>query len=435
MSAIAPRRASTAIPWAAAAIAAVTLVVGLTHADPAATLGLPHPPLVGNWTVRAHPLLALSIACFAAAVALVPRLLAPRVPPWAFAVAAGVMTLVLRLVLNAGRGGTESWAHPFRLDGSAFEGPNEYLPALNALDKGPRWFLDRFAELVPALPVHAAGHPPGLLLVMDALALDTPARLAALCIVAGALAVPATYGLARTLLEEPAARAATLLLAFAPGTLLFGTTSADAVYELLGVLAAWALVARRPAVRALGAIALAVASLFAWSLLAVGAWAALLVLLREGRRRALALSVACGAALVALYALLYAASGFDPIGTLRATEQVYRLGIAQTRPYWFWLTGSPTAFLVALGLPISWYALCALAARRAVAVAVFGVIAVACLAGFTKAETERIWLFFAPLVCLAAATELAGRPRAMTIVAALLALQGVLYGLAVNTVW
>jgi hypothetical protein len=429
MSAIAPRRRAAAIPWAAAALGAATLVVGLTHADPAATLGLPHPPLVGNWTVRAHPLLAVAIACFAVGVAAVPRLL--RLPPWAFAAATGVLTLVLRLALNAGRGGTESWAHPFRIDGSAFEGPNEYLPALNALAKGPRWFLDRFAELVPALPVHAAGHPPGLLLLMDAFSLDTPARLAAVCIAAGALAVPAAYGLARTLLDEPAARAATLLLAFAPGTLLFGTTSADAVYELLGVLACWALVTRP----VLGAIALAVVSLFAWSLLAVGAWAALLVLLRDGWRRALALSVACGVALIAFYALLYAATGFDPIGTLRATEQVYRLGIAQSRPYWFWLTGSPTAFFVVLGLPISYQALRALADKPTVALAIFGVIAVACVAGFTKAETERIWLFFAPLVCLAAGTRLAHRRRALTTVTAALAVQGLVYGLLVNTVW
>jgi hypothetical protein len=432
VSAIAPR---ATIPWAAAAIAAVTLVVGLTHADPVATLGLPHPPLVGNWTVRADPLLALSVACFAAAALAAPRLCSPRVPAPLFATATAVLTLVLRLVLNAGRGGTEAWAHPFRLDGSAFEGPNEYLPALPALEQGPRWFLDRFAELVPALPVHAAGHPPGLLLVMDALALDTPAGLAALCIAAGALAVPAAYGLARSLLDEPAARVATVLLAFAPSTLLFGATSADAVYELLGVLAAWALVCRPVALRVLGALALAVASLFAWSLLAVGAWAALIVLLRDGWRRALALAVLCGAALLAFYALLAAATGFDPIGTLRATEQVYRLGIAQSRPYWFWLTGSPTAFLLVLGLPIAWYALRALAAGERTAVAIFGVIAVASVAGFTKAETERIWLFFAPLVCLAAARELTGRPRALTVVCGLLGAQAVLYGLVVNTVW
>jgi methylthioxylose transferase len=424
-------RAREALPWAAAAVAAITVLVGFTHADPARTLGLPHPPFVGNWHVLADPLLAVSVGCFAVAVVLGPRLLSPDVPGWAFASATAAGTLVLRLSLNAGRGGTEQWAHPFRLDGSSFEGPNEYLPALNALDKGPRWFLDRFAELVPALPVHAAGHPPGLLLVMHALHLDTPARLAAFCIVAGALVVPAAYGLARTLAGESQARAATLLLAFSPVSLLFGVTSADAFYALLGVLAAWGLVAHRRAVRVAGAIGLAVASLFAWSLLGAGAWAALTVLLRDGWRRALVLCATCAAALVAFYALLYAASGFDPIGTLRATEQVYRLGIAHTRPYWFWLTGSPTAFLVMAGLPISWAALRALARGRPEAVSIFVVLGLAALAGFTKAETERIWLFFAPLVCLAASGIL--RPGRGAL--ALLAAQAVVYQLLVNTIW
>jgi hypothetical protein len=356
------------------------------------------------------------------------------VPPAGFAAAVLTVTLVARLALAAGRGGTGQWAHVFRLEGS-FEGPNEYLPALNALAHGPRWFLDRFAELVPALPVHAAGHPPGLLLTMHALAIDTPARLAALCILAGALAVPVAYAIARRLLDERTARTAALLLALAPGPLLFGATSADAVYELVGLLAAWPLVARAGPVRALGAVALAVASLFAWSLLAVGVWAAIVVLRREGWRAALALCVWCAGALLAFYALLYALAGFDPVGTLRATEQVYRLGIAQSRPYWFWLTGSPTAFALVLGPPIAWYALRALAAGRTVALAMGAVIAIACVAGFTKAETERIWLFLAPLVCLAAATQLAARPRAVTIVLALLGAQAVVYGLLVDTIW
>ena len=71
--------------------------------------------------------------------------------------------------------------------------------------------------------------------------------------------------------------------------------------------------------------------------------------------------------------LLYAATGFDPIGTLRATEDVYRAGIASIRPYWYWLLGSPVAFLVVLGLPIAWYALRALAAGATAAVAIFAV--------------------------------------------------------------
>ena len=390
-------------------------------------LGLPWAPLVGNWAPQADPLLAVSIACFAAAVLVAPRLLALPAP--AFAVASVAIALVLLLALAAGSGGTAQWSEVF--EPGSLEGPNEYLPALGAFEFGAGFVLDRFAELVPSLPVHAAGHPPGLLLTLHALGIDSPGGMAALCIGAAALAAPLTYLLARQVLDERRARVAALLLAMAPGALLFGATSSDSVYLTLGLLAAWPLAARSWAARAVGAAALAAASFFAWSLLAVGAWAAILTLRRDGLRQALALSALCGAALVVFYALLYAATGFDPIGTVRATEEVYRAGIASRRPYWFWVLGSPVAFLVVLGIPVSWLALRALARGDRLAVAIFAVIAVAAVLGFTKAETERIWLFLAPFVCLAAATERAPlRP-----LLAALAVQAVLYELAFDTVW
>jgi hypothetical protein len=221
---------------------------------------------------------------------------------------------------------------------------------------------------------------------------------------------------------------AALLVAMAPGVLIFGATSADAVYLTLGLAAAWPLAARR---RVLGGVALAVASFFAWSLLAVGAWAAIVTWRRHGLRAAAALSAVCGVALVAFYAVVFAVSGFDPIGTIRSTEEVYRAGIAFTRPYWFWLFGSPAAFLLVLGLPILWYAVRALAAGSPAALAIFSVIAIAAVLGFTKAETERIWQFLAPFVCLAAAdARLPLRP-----VLAALAAQAVLYELLWGTVW
>jgi hypothetical protein len=89
------------------------------------------------------------------------------------------------------------------------------------------------------------------------------------------------------------------------------------------------------------------------------------------------------------------------------------------------------AFLVVLGLPISWLALRALGRRDELAVAIFVVIAIAAVGGFTKAETERIWLFLAPFVCLAAATE---RARLRPLLAAL-AVQAVVYELAFETIW
>jgi hypothetical protein len=170
-------------------------------------------------------------------------------------------------------------------------------------------------------------------------------------------------------------------------------------------------------------------TLFAWSLLAVAAWAAILVLLRDGFKAALKLSIACAVATIAFQGALAAATGWDPIGTLHATSKVYAVGIASRRPYSFWLFGSPTAFLLILGAPIAW-----LAARRLPhpeATAIFAVLAVAALAGFTKAETERIWLFLVPFVCLAAA-PLVRRPTAL---AALLVAQAVVYEVLFDTLW
>jgi methylthioxylose transferase len=418
-----------ALAAAAVALAAVPLVAGRLADTP---LGVPHPPFVGNLDPHVHALASLSVACFAAAVAIAPRLLA--LGAWRFAAATFALTLVLQLVLAAGGGpGIETWWRVFDAERS-FEGPNEYLPALGALTWGPGFFLDRFAELVPALPVHAAGHPPGLLLTLHALGIGSPGGMAALCIGVGALSVPLTYLLGRQLLDEGRARLAALLLAFAPGALIFGTTSADAVYLTLGLLAAWPLTARGWAARAIGALALAVASLFAWSLPAVGAWAALVVLQRDGLRAALGLSALCGAALVGFHALLYAATGFDALGALAATEDVYRIGIASTRPYWYWVLGSPAAFLLVLGLPISWYALRSLAAGHALAVAIFAVLAFAAVMGFTKAETERIWLFFAPFVCLAAAAGPAAAAP-LRLLLALLAIQALAYEAVFDTIW
>ena len=82
--------------------------------------------------------------------------------------------------------------------------------------------LDRFAELVPALPVHSAGHPPGLLLSCTTW-LDTAPRLAAFCIFVGALE-RAAHLRARPSASSTSdvARIAGVLAAFSPAMLHFG---------------------------------------------------------------------------------------------------------------------------------------------------------------------------------------------------------------------
>ena len=407
-----------------------TIVYGL--ATGSERLGTPLPPFLYDWDPEVGVLAPVAVAVLALGVVLAPRLHAPALSPLAFGATALALALALRLGVAVARDGVLGWYGVYAEP--SFEAANEYLPALPALDFGLRAFLDTFAEIATALPVHAAGHPPGLLATMHLLGIDSAQGMAALTIGAGALSVPLTYALARRLLDETRARTATLLYAFAPSAVLHGATSADALYATLALLAVVALVsAHRRISLTLGPAALALASLFSYANLAVGAFATLIVARRDGLRRALLLAVTSAAGLGLAYALLHLVSGFDPFGALASTATVYGEGIASRRPYAFWLLGSPVAFLVAAGVPLAWLGLRALGARETVAVSLFAVVAISALLGYSKAETERIYLFLVPLLCLAAASVLP--ERRLTAVLGALAIQALAMELALLTVW
>ena len=256
--------------------------------------------------------------------------------------------------------------------------------------------------------------------------------MAALCIGVGALSGPLAYLLGREVLDERRARMAALLLALAPGALLFGATSADAVYLTLGLLAAWPLAARSWRARAAGAVALAVGVV-------------LRVVAARGRRvggdrDAAARGLARGAGAVGdvrrrAGRVLRAALRGDRLRPDRHAARD-RGGLPRRHR----LDAAVLVLAVRLAGRRSWsssacrsrgYALRALAAGETLAMAIFAVIAFAAVRGFTKAETERIWLFLAPFVCLAAATE---RVPLRPLLGAL-AVQAVLYELAFDTVW
>jgi hypothetical protein len=396
-------------------------------------LGVPNAPFAMRSDVSAGPL-ALVAAGVLAALAVGLPALAARARPVVWATGLAIGALAARLAVNAAREpGTYGWTRTF--DPHSAEGPLEYLAGRPALAYGPRVLLDRFAELVPALPVHVSGHPPGVLLVIDALGIRTAAQLATLTIGAGALVGPVTWLLARGLLggDGPRARAAGALAALAPGAVLMGATSADALFATVAVAAAALLVARPPAARAAGAVLLALASLLNWALLAAGAFAVLWLLGREGLRAAVAWGLACAAALLAVHGGLALATGWDPVGTLRATHDAYRFGIAAQRPYAYWLFGSPAAWLAFSGLAVTLPWLAAAGRGRPEALALLGVVALAALSGFSKAETERIWLFLVPFACVAAAAVVP--PRRLVVVLALCGLQAVAVELLFDTVW
>jgi len=427
----------TRVPLSASAVVALTIAYGFAARAHGDELGASLAPFLWDWrpTVGLSALAAAGLLAVGAWTA--PRLRAGRVRPAAFAGATLALGLALRLALGSARGGIDGLWSVFQL--GHHEAASEYLPALPAFEFGTRFFLDTFAEIGTSLPVHAVGHPPGLLLVLHWLGIDGARGMAALTIGVGAFAIPLTYFLARELLDEHRARAATLMYVFAPSAVLYGATSADALYATVALLAAipLTLASRAGVLRgrplALGATALAVASFFSYANLAIGAWCALLAERRAGLRPAALVAVACGLALAAFYALLHVATGYDPIGALQATESVYREGIASRRPYGFWVFGSPVAFLGALGLPIAWFALRSAGARYAPAVALIAVVVIAAVLGFSKAETERIYQFLVPLACIAAAASLP--PRWLPAALAVLAAQTLAIELLVYTVW
>lgn len=405
-----PRRgAGFWIPILVCGGALLTLAVGLIAKAAGLDWGAPAQPLVvflrpalATWALPAGIVLA---AALYGAIRL--HRSDTAVGPAGFAAATFVLTLATRLALNVFRGGPGALDQVFVV-GRRGEGRTEFLPGLPFVEHRVGHFLSDFPAITAKLPIQAEGHPPGLLLAIHYLGIDTAAGLAALTIAVGALATPLLYLLGRELFSESEARAAALLFVFVPTSLLYGATSGDALFATLGVLAAVGLLARRPATRLLGAAALAFAVFFSYALLAVGAWGALVRWRREGIGAALRLAALCAAVLVVVFVALDLITGFDLPAAIRATDSRYREGIARLRPYAFWFFGSPAAFILMLG-PIAWFAARSLAAKEATAVALALVIAISVVAGYTKAETERIWLFLVPFACLAAARSLSTR--------------------------
>jgi hypothetical protein len=438
------RRAAAALPVAAAAGAAITIAAGLLlqagagypllgHVHSGAGLGTPLPPFLINWRPDLSPWAVVSVAVLVSGVAAAPRLVRSVRSPAAFAGAAYGLALALGLALNLARIGPADWARVFVLGrhGST-EAGREYLPSLVLLRRGAHWYVSHFASLLPYLTTHVKGNPPGPLLVIRLLGLTTADSLAAACIAAGALTAPLAYALGRTLGGEERGRLAAVLTAFSPALLLFGVTSVDYVFAALATAIAWLLVARGRRALAAGCCLAAVGSFSSWLLLAIPAWAVLVVLARDGPRRAALVAVCAGAAILALTLVLALTLGYHPIAVLRALGPIYRHGIAAHRPYAFWLFGSPVAWGTMLGLPVAWLALSAVAARDPAALALAALILVSAVAGFTKAETERVWLPFVGLACVAAA---AVPVRRLTPLLGALACQAVVVEVLFNTVW
>jgi hypothetical protein len=156
-------------------------------------------------------------------------------------------------------------------------------------------------------------------------------------------------------------------------------------------------------------------------------------LLTRGLRPAIAMAATAAAVVAGAYLAVYAATGFDPLGSIRAAGDAYELGISNARPYLYWLLGSPVAFAVALGIPTAWYAARSLGTGNAAAIALAAIVVVAVAIGVTKAETERIWLFMGPLAAVPAATLVP--LRRAPVICALLVAQALVTQVLLDTIW
>ena len=342
-------------------------------------------------------------------------------------------TLAVGLSVNAARRGPAGWSHVFDLSGhGSFEASREYLPALRWLESGVGHYVRQFPEILPYLPTHTKGNPPGPLVAMHALSITSAASLTAVCVLVGTLAAPLTYQLGCELGDERRGRQAAALAALSPSIVLFGVTSVDFVFAAFAAAVACLLLARNRAVVAAGCLAAGIAAFFSWVLLAIPMWAAVAVLRRDGLRAGVVLGAAAFAGVMLVTLALAAVWGYDPVSILRTASRIYSGGAAAHRPYAFWVVGSPAAWLAMLGAPVAWLALRALARGEPAAVGLAAVVAISALAGFTKGETERIWLPYVPLACVAAA---ALPIRRLGLILSASALQAVVIEVLFGTVW
>jgi methylthioxylose transferase len=204
------------------------------------------------------------------------------------------------------------------------------------------------------------------------------------------------------------------------------------VFAAMAAAVAWLLVSRRGRVVALGCVAAGIAAFFSWVLLAIPAWAVVIVYVRDGRGPAFRLAVGAATGVVAVTLLLVVVWGYDPIAIFHALQHAYGKGPAAHRPYAFWVFGSPAGWLTLLGPPIVWLGLRSLQRAEPAAVGAAVIVVISAVAGFTKAETERIWLPYVPLACAAAAATPITRLRPWLLAMALMALViEVLFG----TIW
>ncbi|OHU90524.1 hypothetical protein [Mycobacterium talmoniae] len=292
--------------------------------------------------------------------------------------------------------------------------PHEYLhqvPGITDIPATLRTFTGRILDFQPnSWVTHVSGHPPGALLTfvwLDRLGLGGGAWAGLLCLLVGSSAAAAILVALQVLGDEATARRAAPFVAVAP-TAIWVAVSADGYFA--GV-AAWGLALlavavrghpRAPLLTAAGAgllLGWAVYLNYGLTLLALPA-AAVLACATDART---ALRTLAAAAVTALaVAAVFTPAGFCWFDGYTLVQQRYWQGVANIRPFGYWVWGNLAAVVCAIGLGSVaglGRVLDVAAIRRRSGphlLLLAALIAIVCadLSMLSKAETERIWLPF-----------------------------------------
>jgi methylthioxylose transferase len=386
----------------AAGLVAVAAVVGALLSRSGVGVHAPAAPFFARFGPHLGPGTPLALGVAALVVGYGPAVAQRR--RWGSALAAATAAGLAWTVSLALVGGWQGVVGPLST-------PFEYLidvPRVGALSDVVR----TYAAAIPAgspMPwhTHAAGHPPGMLLVfvvLSRIGLPGPGPAAALCLAAAAAVVPLVAVTVRSLSGEAVARRALPFLVLTP-TAIWAGVSADAVIAAVGALGL--LLLARALTRDGGSAAIhAVAAgavlgmvcflTYGGGLFAVPALALIAVF---GRWRLVAAVAAGGVAVAGLWAL----AGFAWWEGFAAVHERYLAGYGGTRPYAYWSWADLAVLAVAAGpavvaglarlvrLPLALRA----GLDPALTALVGGSLAamlLAALSGMSKGEVERIWL-------------------------------------------
>jgi hypothetical protein len=368
-------------------------------------------PVLGEWLPHVGPGTPFAVMLAIAVVAWGPEL-AQRLP-WRRVLLLGYATSVAWIFSLAM---VDGWQ---RGVASQLTSQDEYLsavPGITSVGTMLRTFSSRILDFQPdSWTTHVSGHPPGATLVfvwLDRIGLSGGAWAGVVCILVGALtavAVPVTV----SLLGKPSvARASLPFIALFPGAVWMGV-SADGFFA--GVTATGiALLAVRTRLSAvLGGQLLGFGAFLSYGLALLSLIALVAIFASPAARKSarglssnfvlLAVAVTAALAVVAAFAL----AGFWWFDGYHLVVERYYQGIANDRPYWYWVWANLACLTlvvgpaVAAGLPRAW--------RFPLVAAAMVVILLADTSGLSKSEVERIWLPFA--VWLVPAAGFLPRPR------------------------